>query len=196
MPDFDELTQGFQPKYSQHNGNFFSPDTPPQPTPEHKDLQRLESEIQRIFASRVLLNQALATFLSIAGATATTHLMARLGIPTFASSTIGGILIALLLGHALTKVTLIDGKPSINAEFISAIAQTLGATGAIWLGSQEHRELSKLQRVGEKSFLAEVKAFEIKPLPPDIGRLTTAGIGLGLLLLAIVILTRREDGGH
>ncbi len=63
------------------------------------------------------------------------------------------------------------------------------------MGSREYRQLSGLTKQGKSQFLTEVKNFEVKPPPPDLGRLGLAGIGLVLLLVAIALLRggKRND---
>jgi hypothetical protein len=103
MSNFEELFNGFTTK--QPDQWTFNPThSQPKQTPEDKDLQRLESEIQGIFLSRRLLNKAVATLFAVVGSSAGIHLFARLGIPAIASGTIGGIVIAVCLGNALTKI--------------------------------------------------------------------------------------------
>jgi hypothetical protein len=93
MTNFDELLNSFQPQEASENPGFTFFDAQPkqqEPTPEEKDLQRLEGDIHSIFESRRLLNKAIATFSAVVGSSAGIHLFARLGIPALASGTLGG----------------------------------------------------------------------------------------------------------
>lgn len=128
--------------------------------------------------------------------TAGIHLFARLGIPALASGTLGGIVIALCFGNALTQVRIDGGKPYIDGEFFLALFQALGVTGAMWVGARDYRQLAGISNRGRNEFLTEVKNFEIKPSSPDFGRLGTAGIGLLLLLVAIALLKGGKDSGY
>jgi hypothetical protein len=184
MTNEDELLNSFQSQQSsQHQGFTFFDAQPQQqePTPEEKDLQRLEGDIHSIFESRRLLNKAIATFCAVVGSSAGIHLFARLGIPAIASGTIGGIVIAVCLGNALTKIRIDQGRPTIDSEFSLALAQALAVTGAMWFGSSEYRQLSD-GKPGQNRVLTEVQNFELKPQSPDFGRLGLAGIGVVLLV--------------
>ena len=199
MTNFDELLNSFQ---SQENGSsqgntFF--DAQPQqrePTPLEKDLQRLEGDIHSIFESRQLLNKALATIVAVVGSSACIHLFARLGIPAIASGTIGGIVIAVCLGNAVTKVRIDRGRPNIDGEFFLALTQALGVTGSMWFGSSEYRQLSDLASQGRTEFSTEVQNFEQKPQSPDFGGLGVAGIGVLLLLVVIAFLKGSNRNGY
>jgi hypothetical protein len=64
MTNFDELLNSFQPQKASSTPGFTFFDAQPkqqEPTPEEKDLQRLEGDIHSIFESRRLLNKAIAT---------------------------------------------------------------------------------------------------------------------------------------
>src|SRR4028119_1433641 len=164
MTNEDELLNSFQPQEVSSNQGFTFFDAQPQqqePTPEEKDLQRLEGDIHSIFESRRLLNKAIATFCAVVGSSACIHLFARLGIPAIASGTIGGIVIAVCLGNALTKIRIDHGKPTIDSEFSLALAQALAVTGAMWFGSRELRQLQEEARQGKSEFVTEVKNFEL-----------------------------------
>jgi hypothetical protein len=191
MSNFEELFNGFTTK--QPDQWTFNPThSQPKQTPEDKDLQRLESEIQGIFLSRRLLNKAVATLFAVVGSSAGIHLFARLGIPAIASSTIGGIVIAVCLGNALTKIRIDQGRPTIDSEFSLALAQALAVTGAMWIGATESRQLSDEARQGRTEFVIEVQNFELLPQSPDFGRLGLAGIGVLVLLGAICALQQRN----
>jgi hypothetical protein len=195
MSNFEELLNGFATQ--QPDQWTFNPThSQPKQTPEDKDLQRLESEIQGIFLSRRLLNKALATFLAVVGSSAGIHLFARLGIPAIASGTIGGIVIAVCLGNALTKIRIDQGRPTIDSEFSLALAQALAVTGAMWFGSRELRQLQDEARQGKSEFVTEVKNFELLPQSPDLGRLGLAGIGVLLLLGASAFLKAGKRNGY
>ena len=199
MTNEDELLNSFQSQQSDQQQGFTFFDAQPQQqflTPEEKDLQRLEGDIHCIFESRRLLNKAIATFCAVVGSSACIHLFARLGIPAIASGTIGGIVIAVCLGNALTKVRIDQGRPNIDGEFFLALAQTLGVTGAMWFGSSEYRQLSDLANQGRSEFSTEVQNFELKPQSPDFGRLGIAGIGVLLLLVAIAFLKAGKRSGY
>jgi hypothetical protein len=199
MTNFDELLNSFQPQEVGSNQGFTFFDAQPQqgePTPEDKDLQRLESEIQGIFSNRQLLNKALATFLWVAGSGTGIHLFARLGIPAIATGTIGGIIIALAFGNALTKIRIEQGRPTIDGDFSLALAQALGVAGAMWLGARDYRQLEDLAKQGKSQFVTEVKNFEVKPTAPDWGRLGLAGVGVLLLVVAIAFLKAGKRNGY
>ncbi len=115
MTNEDELLNSFPPQEVSSNQGFTFFDAQPkqqEPTPLEKDLQRLECDIHSIFLSRRLLNKAIATFCVVVGSSAGIHLFARLGIPALASGTIGGIIIAVCLGNALTKIQIDQGRPT------------------------------------------------------------------------------------
>jgi hypothetical protein len=195
MSNFEELLNGFATQ--QPDRWTFNPThSQPKQTPEDKDLQRLESEIHSIFESRRLLNKALATLFAVVGSSAGIHLFARLGIPAIASGTIGGIVIAVCLGNALTKIRIDQGRPTIDSEFSLALAQALAVTGAMWVGARDYRQLSDEARQGRSEFLTEVQNFELKPKAPDFGRLGLAGIGVLLLLFAIALLKGSNRNGY
>ena len=199
MTNFDELLNSFQSQEVSKNQGFTFFDAQPkqqEPTPEEKDLQRLEGDIHSIFESRRLLNKAIATFCAVVGSSAGIHLFARLGIPAIASGTIGGIVIAVCLGNALTKVRIDGGRPTVDGEFSLALAQALGITGSMWFGSSEYRQLSDLARQGRTEFVTEVQSFELKPKAPDFGWLGIAGIGVVLLLGAIALLKGGNRNGY
>ncbi len=191
MTDLDDLLQQFPSQETASNQGFRLFDAQPQQqesTPEQKDLERLEDEIQGIFATRQLFNKALATFLGVVGSGTGIHLFARLGIPALASGTIGGIIIALIFGNALTKIRIEGGKATVDGEFFLALTQVVGVTGSIWMGSRDYRELEGFTKQGKTQFLTEVKNFEVKQAPPDFGRLGLAGFGVVLLIIAIAVL--------
>ena len=195
MSNFEELLNGFATQ--QPDRWTFNPThSQPKQTPEDKDLQRLEGDIHSIFESRRLLNKAIATFCAVVGSSAGIHLFARLGIPAIASGTIGGIVIAVCLGNALTKVRIDQGRPHIDGEFSLALAQALGVTAAMWVGAREYRQLSDLARQGRTEFSTEVQNFEIKPKAPDFGRLGLAGIGVLVLLGVIAFLKGSKRSGY
>ena len=199
MTNFDELLNSFQPQEASENPGFTFFDAQPkqqEPTPEEKDLQRLEGDIHSIFESRRLLNKAIATFSAVVGSSAGIHLFARLGIPALASGTLGGIVIAVCLGNALTKIRIDQGRPTIDSEFSLALAQALAVTGAMWVGAREYRQLSDLASQGRTEFVTEVQNFELKPQSPDFGRLGLAGIGVLLLVVAIAFLKGGKRNGY
>ncbi|HEY9653653.1 MAG TPA: hypothetical protein V6C95_23530 [Coleofasciculaceae cyanobacterium] len=197
MTNFDDLLKGFKTQESEQTNLWtFTPTEQPKQTPEDKDLGRLEQDIHEIFSSRRFLNKVLVALWGVTGSTTCIHLFARLGIPALASGTLGGIAIALCFGNALTKVRIEGGKPHIDSEFFLALFQSLGVTGAMWVGARDYRQLNGLASVGRSEFLTEVKNFEIRPSSPDFGRLGTAGIGLLLLLMAIAILKGGKGRGY
>jgi len=199
MTNFDELLNNFQPQESSENPGFTFFDAQPkqqEPTPEEKDLQRLEGDIHSIFESRRLLNKALATLVAVVGSSAGIHLFARLGIPALASGPLGGIVIAVCLGNALTKIRIEQGRPTIDSEFSLALAQSLAVTGAMWVGAREYRQLSDLASQGRTEFVTEVQNFELKPQSPDFGRLGLAGIGVLLLVVVFAFLKGGKRNGY
>jgi hypothetical protein len=199
MTNEDELLNSFQSQQSSQQQGFTFFDAQPQqqePTPEEKDLQRLEGDIHSIFLSRRLLNKAIATLTAVVGSSAGIHLFARLGIPAVASGTIGGIVIAVCLGNALTKVRIDQGRPTIDSEFSLALAQALAVTGAMWVGTRDYRQLSDKANQGKSEFMTEVQSFELKPQSPDFGGLGIAGIGVVLILVAIALLKGSKRSGY
>ncbi|MFB8788869.1 MAG: hypothetical protein U7123_08460 [Potamolinea sp.] len=189
MTSFDELLKSFQPTQPEANDftNLFDPALQQrEPTPEENDLERLEADIKGIFATRQLLNQALQTFCVVAGSSATLHLFARLGIPAVATGTMGGIVLALVFANALTKISISQGRPTLDNQFFLALSQALGVTGAMWVGGSE-KHIQDLAAKGRNEFLTEVRNFEVKPQPTDFGRVGMAGIGIVLLLIAIAL---------
>jgi hypothetical protein len=199
MTNFDELLNSFQPQEASENPGFTFFDAQPkqqEPTPEEKDLQRLEADIHSIFESRRLLNKAIATLIAVVGSSAGIHLFARLGIPAIASGPLGGIIIAVCLGNALTKIRIDQGRPTIDSEFSLALAQALAVTGSMWVGAREYRQLSDLANKGRSKFVTEVQNFELKPQSPDFGRLGLAGIGVLLLVVAIAFLKGGKRNGY
>jgi hypothetical protein len=196
MTNFDELLNSFQPQEASSNQGFtFFDAQPKEPTPEEKDLQRLEGDIHSIFESRRLLNKAIATFCAVVGSSAGIHLFARLGIPAIASGTIGGIVIAVCLGNALTKIRIDQGRPTIDREFSLALAQAMAVTGAMWFGSRDYRQLSNLANQGRTEFVTEVQNFELKPKAPDFGWLGIVGIGV-VLIVTIALLKGGKRNGY
>ena len=198
MTNEDELLNSFPPQEVSSNQGFTFFDAQPkqqETTPEEKDLQRLEGDIHSIFESRRLLNKAIATCSAVVGSSAGIHLFARLGIPAVASGTLGGIVIAVCLGNALTKVRIDQGRPTIDGEFSLALAQALAVTGAMWFGSSEYRQLSDLASQGRTEFVTEVQNFELKPKAPDFGWLGIVGIGV-VLLGAITFLKGSKRSGY
>ncbi len=195
MSNFEELFNGFATE--QPDQWTFNPThSQPKQTPEDKDLQRLESEIQGIFLSRRLLNKAVATLFAVVGSSAGIHLFARLGIPAIASGTIGGIVIAVCLGNALTKIRIDQGRPTIDSEFSLALAQALAVTGAMWVGARELRQLQDEARQGKSEFVTEVKNFELLPQSPDLARLGLVGIGVLLLIVVLAFLKGGKRNGY
>jgi hypothetical protein len=198
MTNFDELLNSFQPQETAQQDtviDFFNP-TPVQrePTPEERDLERLEGDIREIFGTRQFINKVLAGLLGVIGSSAGIHLFARLGIPAIASSTLGGVVIALAFGNALTSIRIEQGRPHIDGEFFLNLAQALGITGSMWVGAQEYRELSGLAAKGKSEFLTEVKNFEVAPQPPERARMGMVGIGVALLIVAIAVLKGKRNG--
>lgn len=198
MTNFDELLNSFQSQETAQQDSivdFFNP-TPEQrePTPEERDLERLEGDIREVFGARRFVNNVLAGLLGVIGSSAGIHLFARLGIPAIASSTLGGVVVALAFGNALTSVRIEQGRPHIDGEFFLALAQALGITGAMWVGAQEYRELSGLATRGKNEFLTEVKNFEVVPQPPDFARMGMVGIGVALLIVTIAVLKGKRNG--
>lgn len=194
MTNFDELLSNFQPQGSNQSDNpldfFTSTSERHEPTPEERDLTRLEDEIHSVFEGRKFLTKAIATFLGCAAANGSVHLLAQLGLPALASSSIGAILVGLFFANALTKVRVHQGRPSIERDFVVAMAQTFSVSGALWIAFEEYREVSHQTSLGREQFLAEVKAYEVLPSPPTTGRWVTAGVGVALLVLAIALMTK------
>jgi hypothetical protein len=197
MTNFDELLNSFQSqKTAQQDSviDFFSPETEQrEPTPEERDLERLEEDIREIFGARRLFNNVLAGLLGVIGSSAGIHLFARLGIPAIASSTLGGVVVALAFGNALTSIRIEQGRPHIDGEFFLNLAQALGITGAMWVGAQEYRQLESLATSGKSEFLTEVKNFEVMPQPPNFAGMGMVGIGVALLIVAVAVLKGKRN---
>ncbi len=197
MTNFDELLSNFNPQghVNETPLDFFTP-TPErqEPTPEERDLTRLEDEIHSVFEGRKFLTKAIATFLGCAAVNGSVHLLAQLGLPALASSSIGGILVGLFFANALTKIRVREGGPSIDKDFVVGITQAFSVTGALWMAFAEYRETSHQASEGREKFLAEVKAYEVLPSPPSTGRWVTAGVGVALLIFAIALITKGGRG--
>lgn len=200
MTNFDELLSSFHAQGSTPQTeplDFFTPNPERQePTPEERDLERLEGDIHAIFEGRKFLTKAIATFLGCAIANGSVHMFAQLGLPALASSSIGGILVGLFFASALTKIRVREGRPSLEKDFVVGVAQTCSVTGALWLAFDEYREVSHLAREGREKFFAQVKAYEVLPSPPTTGRWVTAGVGVALLVLGIAVMTKGGRNGR
>jgi len=162
-------------------------------TPETKDNSRLEQEIREVFQNRRFLTQTLSALLGIATIRGSVHLMARLGLPAYATGTLGVITVALAFGHALTKIGTSDGRPNIDSEFVVELIKAFGVTSAVWLATDEQREISHQTSHGAKAFVEEVKQFEIEPNPHQIGSVPLSVFGLGLLAIAFLAIVFRRN---
>lgn len=197
MTNFDELLNSFQPQNANENPLDFFTSTPEtqEPTPEEKDLTRLENDIQEIFNSRRFANKVLAGLLGVIGSTAGVHLFAKLGIPALATTTLGGVVVLIAFGNALTSIRINQGRPTVDGDFFIALAQAFGVTGSLWLGAYEYRHLSHVAAKGKNEFLTEVKEFSVTPQPPDFTRMGLIGIGLALLVIGIAVLKAGTRNG-
>jgi hypothetical protein len=162
-------------------------------TPETLDSSRLEQEIREVFQNRRFLTQTLSALLLIATIRGSVHLMARLGLPAIATGTMGVITVALAFGHALTKIGIQDGKPNIDSEFAVELIKAFGVTGAVWLATDEQREISHQTSHGAKAFVEEVKQFEIEPNHHPIGSVPLSVFGLGLLAIALLTIVFKRN---
>jgi hypothetical protein len=162
-------------------------------TPETKDSSRLEQEIREVFQNRRFLTQTLSALLLIATIRGSVHLMARLGLPAIATGTMGVITVALAFGHALTKIGISEGRPSLDSDFLIELLKASGIAGAVWLATDEHREISHQTSHGAKAFVEEVKQFEINPNPYPIGSVPLSVLGLGLVLVALLTIVFRRN---
>jgi len=162
-------------------------------TPEALDSSRLEQEIREVFQNRRFLTQTLSALLGIATIRGSVHLMARLGLPAIATGTLGVITVALAFGHALTKIGIQDGRPSIDSDFLIELLKASGIAGAVWLATDEHREISHQSSTGAKAFVEEVKQFEIEPNPHQIWLMPLTVFGLGLLAIALLSIVFRRN---
>lgn len=199
MTNFDEILSSFNPQGSTpQNDPFDFTITPDReaPTPEDLDLERLENDIREIFNARRCANKVLTGLLGVIGSTAGVHLFAKIGIPTVASATLGGVVVLIAFGNALTSIRINQGRPTVDGDFFIALAQALGVTGSLWLGTQEYRQLSAVATKGKNEFLTEVKDFTITPQPPDFTRIGLAGVGLALLVVAVAILKGGTRNGY
>jgi hypothetical protein len=197
MTKIEELLSNFNASQpSEQASDFFcTKSQKPDATPEEKDFQRLENDIQSGFENRKLLNKIIFCLVSVCTSNAGMHIFARIGIPAIAGGTLGGIAVVVLLGNALTKIQINQGKPQVSSDFFLGLAQATGAAGAMWLGASEYREVSALGSQGKRELLVEVKDFNIKPHPPDMGRLGLLGIGVCLLIVAIGLLRGKNHHG-
>lgn len=194
MTNFDELLNSFQPQGNATESplDFFTSTPEPKPaTPEDLDLERLEGDIREIFNSRRFVNHVLVGLLGVMGSTAGVHLFAKLGIPALATTTLGGVVVIVAFGSALTAIRIEQGKPHIGGEFFVGLAQALGIAGSVYAGTHDYRELSSVAAKGKTQFLTEVKEFTITPQPPDFTRMGLAGLGLALLVLAVAVFKGR-----
>jgi hypothetical protein len=199
MTNFDELLNNFQPQGSTSPNdpfNFTSAPERQEPTPEELDLTRLENDIQEIFNARRFANKLLTGLLNVIGSTAGVHLFAKLGIPALASTTLGGVVVLIAFGNALTSIRINQGKPNVDGDFFIALAQAMGVSGSLWLGAQEYRQLSHVARKGTSTFLSEAKEFYVTPQPPDFTRVGLVGVGLALLIVAIAIFKGGTRSGY
>ncbi|MFP5274086.1 hypothetical protein [Coleofasciculus sp.] len=155
-------------------------------TPETLDSSRLEQEIREVFQNRRFLTQTLSALLGIATIRGSVHLMARLGLPAIATGTMGFIVVALAFGHALTKIGIQDGRPSLDSDFLIELLKASGIAGAVWLATDEHREISHQSSTGTKAFIEEVKQFEINPNSHPVWLMPLSVFGLGLLAIALL----------
>jgi hypothetical protein len=199
MTNFDELLSNFQPQRSTPQNdpfNFISTPEHHESTPEELDLERLENDIQEIFNARRFANKLLTGLLGVIGSTAGVHLFAKLGIPALATSTLGGVVVAIAFGNALTSVRIENGRPTVDGDFFIALAQALGVTGSLWLGASEYRQLNHVAQKGTSTFLTEVKEFSVTPQSPDFTRIGLVGVGLTLLIVAIAIFKGGTRSGY
>ncbi len=162
-------------------------------TPETKDSSRLEQEISEVFQNRRFLTQTLSALLGIATIRGSVHLMARLGLPAIATGTLGVITVALAFGHALTQIGISEGRPSIDSDFLIELLKASGIAGAVWLATDEHREISHQSSTGAKGFVEEVKQFEIEPNSHPVWLMPLSVFGLGLLAIALLAIVFRRN---
>jgi hypothetical protein len=162
-------------------------------TPETKDSSRLEQEISEVFQNRRFLTQTLSALLLIATIRGSVHLMARLGLPAIATGTLGVITVALAFGHALTKIGISEGRPSIDSDFLIELLKASGIAGAVWLATDEQREISHQTSHGAKAFVEEVKQFEINPNHYPVWLMPLSVFGLGLVAIALLTIVFRRN---
>lgn len=162
-------------------------------TPETKDSSRLEQEIREVFQNRRFLTQTLSALLGIATIRGSVHLMARLGLPAIATGTLGVITVALAFGHALTKIGISEGRPSIDSDFLIELLKASGIAGAVWLATDEQREISHQTSHGAKAFVEEVKQFEINLNPYPVWLMPLSVLGLGLVAIALLTIVFRRN---
>lgn len=162
-------------------------------TPETKDNDRLEQEIREVFQNRRFLTQTLSALLLIATIRGSVHLMARLGLPAIATGTMGVIVVALAFGHALTKIGISEGRPSIDSDFLIELLKASGIAGAVWLATDEQREISHQTSTGAKAFVEEVKQFEIEPNHHPIWLMPLSVFGIGLVLVALLTIVFKRN---
>ncbi|MGB7440128.1 MAG: hypothetical protein WA919_03600 [Coleofasciculaceae cyanobacterium] len=185
--DYSDLLQGFT---STEPEETLTPQTP-----EQEDESRLESEIRGSFTDRKLINRAITTFNCIAAARGSLYLLARLGLPALATGTVGGVLIVAALGDALARVSINQGKPSIDGNFLAALVRTVGAGAAVWLSLDEQREISSATDSGSEQFVQEVKDFEVRDTAPPFWQTPWLGVVPVLVLMGILVIVgvRKND---
>ena len=196
MDELENLYQGFQQGAEGEGGNqtdFLNlwgeeqnrQDT--KPKPREIDTERLEEEIRGIYEGRKFLNRAIATFLGVAIASAGVNAMAKIGLPVIATGTLGGLVLAVFFGNAISKIKLEGNRPKFDGEFFAAVIQTGGVGTAVWMAFSEQREIEKIAQIGKERFQEEVIAYETKPQPENNPLAGGFIVGGALLLLAIGI---------
>ena len=185
MQDFNELIQGFQVADAEEITQT--------ETPEEQDCDRLEEEIESAFTQHRTINNALATFLGFSAVGEGVLLFARWGLSGLATGTIGGIALALFTTHTLTKITIANGRPSIDGEFWVELVKTGAAGVALFVMSAESRESNKAMNDGAEQFIEEVKAFEVsEPVTPLWSSPAVANATILLVLGAVLIFRRKQ----
>lgn len=201
MDELENLYQGFQQGVGNGNeagetGDFLNlwdnkVEESPQINSRQKDAERLEDEIRGIYENRKFLNRVISTFLAVAISSAGINGIAKIGLPMIATGTLGGLVLAVFFGNAVSKIKLEGNRPKFDGEFFGATIQTIGVGTALWTGYGEQREIEAIAKIGKERFIQEVTAYETKPQVkenPLSGGLVTGGalllLALGILLIA------------
>jgi hypothetical protein len=204
VDELESLYQGFQQGAGNGNeatggGDFLSlwqnqEGEAPQNNPSSRDAKRLEDEIRGIYENRKFINKIISTFLAVSIASAGVNSIAKIGLPIIASGTLGGLVLAVFFGNALSKIKLEGNKPKFDGEFFSASVQTIAVGTALWTGYREQREVEHIAKIGKERFIQEVTAYETKPQIKEnllSGGLITGG-ALLLLALGILLITKGD----
>jgi hypothetical protein len=199
MDELERIYKGFEQNSGRKNNRenaFWNNQTEGnnQPNPRQKDAERLEEEIQSLYANRKFLNRMISAFLAIGISSAGINSIAKIGLPMIATGTLGGLVLAVFFGNTVSKIKLEGNRPKFDGEFFGASIQTAAVGTALLIGYREQREVARITKIGQKRFIEEVKAYEKKPQikeTPLGGGALTAGCLL-LLALGILLMTKGD----